>query len=348
MHPLPADPIHAAILGNDTVLAARPAEPIQLARACLLAGFDLVAPVSWGEELLALHVTELVERRCPPAVVVSTCPFVAETLRRKPPVTPCIVSVSPPVAAARFLREMLADRRVEITYVGSCPGAASDEIDEVLVPDVLLMRLAEAGLDLEHLPRHLDGHLPPERSRHASNPGGIPHPRWMAERNGAIVLEATPSTLDAVASIPSDTTLVLDLEQACGCACARDRMALAQMDPPRSDLPIVAMTKTRLSDAGILADSGVVILDENPVVAIGMQMHSPRATFLARGLTGTDVPETTLPAEANDFSLLTGPTETGDAPVGAEPAIPPAFPAGETTGSRPVIPPATTPPSSTL
>src|SRR5688572_7542430 len=41
----------AVILGNDVVLAARPNTPAQLARACVAAGFDIVVPPSWGDEL---------------------------------------------------------------------------------------------------------------------------------------------------------------------------------------------------------------------------------------------------------------------------------------------------------
>ena len=49
-------PINVAILGTDAVLAFRPVEPLQLTRACHAVGFDFVAPVSWGEELIAFHL----------------------------------------------------------------------------------------------------------------------------------------------------------------------------------------------------------------------------------------------------------------------------------------------------
>jgi hypothetical protein len=39
------------ILGTDAVLAAAPATPVQLAHACLAAGYGAAVPASWGDEL---------------------------------------------------------------------------------------------------------------------------------------------------------------------------------------------------------------------------------------------------------------------------------------------------------
>jgi len=44
------------------LLAALPGRPVQLAHAILAAGFDLVIPVSWGEEVLAEHALRVLER----------------------------------------------------------------------------------------------------------------------------------------------------------------------------------------------------------------------------------------------------------------------------------------------
>ena len=41
------------ILGTDAVLAALPATAVQLAHACIEAGFINVIPASWGDELIA-------------------------------------------------------------------------------------------------------------------------------------------------------------------------------------------------------------------------------------------------------------------------------------------------------
>ena len=60
----------AVILGNDTIVAARPFSPFQLANACRAAGFDMVVPPSWGDELIA---TEYLERLavCRDAVAIA-------------------------------------------------------------------------------------------------------------------------------------------------------------------------------------------------------------------------------------------------------------------------------------
>ena len=170
-----AAPILAVILGTDAVLAAQPAEPIQLASACRRAGFVFVAPVSWGEELLAVRVTELVRLYRPPAAIVAHCPFVAEVLRQPgAPTTPCVASVAPPVATARYLRAAFAPRNVHVTYVGACPGASAPDVDDRLLPDVLLARFVDGGIDVARQPCHLDGQLPADRARYASLPGGVP------------------------------------------------------------------------------------------------------------------------------------------------------------------------------
>src|SRR3954466_366900 len=68
------------VLGTDALLAASPSTPVQLAHACLRAGFANVVPASWGDELIAAAVL----RRLPefgngPAIHCS-CPVVAHRL----------------------------------------------------------------------------------------------------------------------------------------------------------------------------------------------------------------------------------------------------------------------------
>ena len=41
------------VLGADTVLAALPATPVQLAHACRALGYDMAFPASWGDEIVA-------------------------------------------------------------------------------------------------------------------------------------------------------------------------------------------------------------------------------------------------------------------------------------------------------
>ena len=82
-----ARPIYVAILGTDAVLAARPVDPVQLTRACQLAGFDLVVPVSWGEEVIADHLAAL---NGSGSVVAAICPLAREQLMATPVETPVV------------------------------------------------------------------------------------------------------------------------------------------------------------------------------------------------------------------------------------------------------------------
>src|SRR5688572_2171161 len=158
--------IYAAIIGTDSYLAARPVDPIQLSRACQGAGFVLVVPVSLGEELIASHLARIVATSDGAVSVMASCPLVGEHLRAASVTATVITTVSPPVACARYLRAALRPRRVHVTYVGACPGAVAPEIDEQILPDVLLARFAHSGVDLSTQPRYYDCQVPPERARY--------------------------------------------------------------------------------------------------------------------------------------------------------------------------------------
>lgn len=232
-------PIRAAILGTDALLASRPADPVQVTHACQRLGFDLVVPVAWGEELIATFTAERMGADGPGAAVISSCPFVDEELRDLSARPFTIRTISPPVACARYLRAAFQPRAVHVTYVGACPGAASAEVDEQLLPDVLFARLVDQGIDLARQPRHFDGQLPPGRARYASLPGGAPEPAWLRQAADAMLVEAAPATALAVAVEHLQDHVVIDLGPACGCACARDRFGAAQLEPPRATTPVV-------------------------------------------------------------------------------------------------------------
>ena len=234
-----ARPIYVAILGTDALLAARPVDPVQLSRACQSAGFDLVVPVSWGEEIIATYVGERLASRRVSTMVVSACPLVDRQVMATPMGTPVLQTVSPPIASARYLRAALDPREVHITYVGACPGAASPEIDVHCLPDVLFTRLVEAGIDANRQPKHLDGQLPADRARYASSPGGLPEASWLLARTELRLVQAAPVTADVVAQLHRDEALVIDLAAACRCVCARDRVAAMRLEPPRSTTPVV-------------------------------------------------------------------------------------------------------------
>src|SRR5512145_35531 len=100
----PVGPIYVAILGTDALLAARPVDAVQLSRACQSAGFDLVVPVSWGEEIIATHVGDRLASRGAATVVVSACPLVNRQVMATPMRAALLHTVPPPIATARYLR----------------------------------------------------------------------------------------------------------------------------------------------------------------------------------------------------------------------------------------------------
>lgn len=249
---MPADlarPIYVAILGSDTLLAARPVDPVQLTRACQRAGFDFVVPVSWGEEVVATYIGERLASHHVTTMVVSTCPLVDQQVQTAPIQTPVLQTVSPPIASARYLRSALHPRTVHITYVGACPGATHAEIDVHCLPDVLFTRLIESGIDASRQPRHMDGQVPAERARYASVPGGMPDCNWLMARAEMRVVQAAPVTADVVAQLHRDESLVIDLASACRCVCARDRVAVARIEPPRSPNPVIAHVRVAVAAA---------------------------------------------------------------------------------------------------
>jgi hypothetical protein len=289
-------PIYVAIIGTDTLLTARPVDWVQLTRACQLAGFDFVAPVSWGEELIAMHLGERMSGSGigngesgitgGSAMVAMSCPFVGEALRGNPAVTPVAKTVSPPVACARYLRAAFRPRPVHVTYVGACPGAVHPEVDQEYLPEVLFARMAEAGIDLSALPHHLDAQLPVERARYASLPGGAPNPDWLMARAGARLVEAAPITVDAVAQAFKGEAMLIDLAPGCRCVCARDRFRAAQLEPPRSSGPVVKV--------------GVAVTDEvapkpQPETPLPAAERDRKASFAENGLSAGEVVQVQAP-----------------------------------------------------
>lgn len=282
-------PVRVVILGNDAMLAARPAQPLQLVRACQRVGFDLVAPVSWGEELLAEHVADEVRRRGDRAAIVAHCPLVADAMRvEEQRRVPCVTAVSPPRATARYVRAALAGLTVRVTYVGACPGARlGGEIDESVAPEDFLGRLLDWGIVLDEQAAHLEGQLPPERARHASLPGGVPDAAWLAATVGAELCEAAPATIGAIASADAPDPLVLDLEAACGCVCARDRFTHSRLDPPRAQAPVVRAARALdLSDPDLeraLRVPAVAEREAERLPAVRADVPAPHAASGAGG-----------------------------------------------------------------
>ena len=137
--------VPVVVLGTDALLAAAPYTAVQLAHACLQAGYANVVPASWGDELVAAAVLRRLPTLRPGPAIQCSCPIVAHRLLTtggdlRPVMLPL---VSPPVALARYLRAVSHPTRVRITYVGGCPGAVDESIDIRMSPETLIGMLAE-------------------------------------------------------------------------------------------------------------------------------------------------------------------------------------------------------------
>src|SRR5262245_56072313 len=250
----PAVPI--VIIGTDAMLAALPATPVQLAHACLLAGFANVIPVSWGDELIAAAMLRRLAPNGGPAVQCS-CPKVAHRLLGaggdlRPILVPL---VSPPVATARYIRSAAHPTRVEITYAGACPGSVDDSIDDRITPEQLLAFLADRAIVVEDQPRVFEGVIPPDRRRFRSQPGGLPtaDSLWSDQGGRSLIeIDGDDISTEIAQHIFSGRTVLIDVSARLGCLCAGAidgvgagdaRHQVVAHEPPRANTPIVNETE---------------------------------------------------------------------------------------------------------
>jgi hypothetical protein len=241
-----------AILGADALLVALPSTPTQLANACFAGGFAEVFPATWGDELIAAGCLEQLEGRTGPAIFCS-CPLVAEQLRGATELRRFIVPlISPPVAVARYLRALHPGDALRITYIGDCPGADDDSIDERLSPHELLDQLAKRGILPATQRPDLGAHAARDRRRFYSLPGGVPAPQWLSAQWPKRTLVDVQAG-DALAGLANQTlsrgNTLIDFAPHLGCACAgavggtsaQDaRKAVAAHEPPRAQSEIVS------------------------------------------------------------------------------------------------------------
>lgn len=246
-------PYEIAIVGNDMVLAALPSRAVQLAHAIQASGFDLVVPASWGEELVAEHVVNVFKQPGPRPLVQCSCPLVRHRLLASgnEMVPHLLLTVSPPVAVARYLRALQPDVAMRITYLGACEGALDPDIDVRVLPADFLRHVEQRGISVVRQPSVFESTIPPDRRRHWSMPGGVPVPE-------ALQCEALPPCLRVVdggdlAAEVADHILahernLIDVALAVGCACAgaagvpqphAPRESLIALEPPRSPFPVV-------------------------------------------------------------------------------------------------------------
>jgi hypothetical protein len=245
-----------AIIGNDAVLVAAPATPVQLSHACLRYGFSVAVPASWGDELVATEALRQLALRNKGPVVMCVCPYArSRLLTPGPDLEPFLVSLAPPpVATARYLRAVYGEHGVHLTYIGSCPSAADPVFDARLTPDAFLADLAEHGIALSEQPLVFDSIVPPDRRRWCSLPGGVPSPEMLgsdADARTLVEIERNDVSTDLVQHIITREHVLLDLAPSLGCACsgaigslaARSaRAAVAALEPPRAPGPVIDPT----------------------------------------------------------------------------------------------------------
>ena len=280
-----------AIIGNDAVLEAAPATPVQLAHACLRRGFSVAVPASWGDELVATEtVRRLASRERGPAVMC-VCPFVrSRLLAPGPDLAPFLVSlVAPPVATARYLRAACGERDVHITYIGGCPSAEDPSIDERLTPDAFLADLAEHGIALAEQPLVFDSIVPPDRRRWCSLPGGTPTPEalWSdSDPRTLVEIDRDDVSIDLAQHIITHEHVLLDLAPGLGCMCSgairsspsrTARAAVTAVEPPRAPKSVVEPAPMVSLDAPVAVTSP-------PLVAVGPAGALEEESSLESGL----------------------------------------------------------------
>lgn len=240
------------VLGNDAVLAARPATPVQLAHAALEAGFDAVVPASWGDELVAAECArQLGSQQAAPALFCA-CPDVAHrALSVGAELAPFLASfVPPPVALSQYLRLLYDPHPVRLTFAGRCAGAQSDAYDARVTPEELLRLFADRGIVPAAQPEAFQDIVPPDRRRFHSLAGGLP--AVSALRNAAsphtiveLVEEDFAAELAQHLLAPHPRLVDAAVRLGCACAgarsgCTRDpRIELMAVEPPRALAPVV-------------------------------------------------------------------------------------------------------------
>lgn len=244
---MPENATPLIILGADAVLAAQPASPVQLAHACQALGYELAAPATWGDELIAERCLDQLVEYEHPAAVICSCPLVTERLTRTGAVLEpfMLTFVSPPVATARYLRAAFSGRSLHITYAGACPGADDESIDARILPAKLLDAFAEVGISLSEQPSCFDSLLPLDRRRFYSLPGGVParaQVEHLAQR-ALVELSGDDAVLELAQQLMEQSPALIDLAAPLGCACAgagahgvrgHSGAGLLTLEPPRA------------------------------------------------------------------------------------------------------------------
>jgi hypothetical protein len=257
------------VVGTDTLIEALPARPIQLAHACGELGFDLVIPLSWGDELVAEAALRDLEGVPPTQAVLCSCPLVRRRLLQTgADLAGALVSlVPPPAAVARHLRNSLGNRVGSLTFVGRCPGATAPEFDVTYDPVGFLQILRDRGIKVESQPDTFVDRLPPDRRRHVSLPGGCPSPEMLWQRCHEMALaevEGPDLALEIAQHLFQSQPTLIDLAAGIGCHCCgvtstntgvSARVAVSSLEPPRSSTPVI--TEAVIPDLSLAVDEGL-------------------------------------------------------------------------------------------
>ena len=242
-----------ALLGADAFLAARPATPVQLMHACTRGGYDAAIPATWGDELIAERCIErLAERTLGPAVFCA-CSYVRDRLLAPgADLAPYMLSfVAPPVAAARYLRQLYAGRPIDITYVGACPSADDEAIDRQVAPKAFFAELRGQGIILSQQPTIFNSMFAPDRRRCLSQPGGLPTPQLLERQSlprELVEVAGFEYAAELAQHLILSEPVLIDLSTRSGCACSGAavgipptdaRSSVVALEPPRSAQPIV-------------------------------------------------------------------------------------------------------------
>lgn len=291
--PIVPPTVSIAIIGTDAVLAAAPATPVQLAHACLKAGFANVVPASWGDELIAAAVLRRLPQFGSGPAIQCSCPIVAHRLLTasgdlRPVLLPL---VPPPVAAARYVRSLARPAQVRVTYIGACPGAADESIDIRMSPEALIAMLAERDIVVADQPEVFESIIPPDRRRFRSQPGGVPTAEALWTEFGArtlVELDGEDFVTEVAQHLLTGKNVLIDASTRLGCACSgatsgarNPRAAVLAHEPPRATGPIVEERTPVDLDLPIPAVSRTPI----DVVAV---TPATRSTQAATPVNGTD------------------------------------------------------------
>ena len=240
------------VLGTDAVLAAQPGTAVQLAQACLRAGFANVIPASWGDELIASATLRKLAESGPGPVIACSCPIVAHRLlSASADLRPVLLPfVPPPVAVSRYVHLLARPNRARITYVGNCPGAIDDSIDIRMSPDALISMLAERHILIEEQPRVFESVIPADRRRFRSQVGGLPSAEmlWSAGGSRRIVDVSNGDLVSTIAQhIIANENVLIDAAMTLGCVCSGalapgGRNAIVAIEPPRAASAVIDET----------------------------------------------------------------------------------------------------------